>query len=83
MIYAGIMITAGLEHVNYPYPVDGGFALSGRKSRGGGGPRHAYPISKYTAVHLAGTQIHMMSFNNILKVGGFSFLLSLQPWTNL
>jgi hypothetical protein len=34
-IGVGIMIMVGLRHINYPDPVDGGFALSGRKSCGG------------------------------------------------
>ncbi len=49
MIYAGIMRTAGLEHVNYPYPVDGGFALSGKKSRGGVVPGMPIPFQMYSA----------------------------------
>jgi hypothetical protein len=80
MIYAGIMITADLWHINYPYPVDGDFALSGRKSRGGVVPGMPMPFPN---VQRFASRIHRVSFNNILKVGGFSFLLSLQPWTNL
>ncbi len=44
MTYAGIMITASREHVDYPYPVDGDFALSGRKSRGGVVPGMPIPF---------------------------------------
>ncbi len=44
MIYVGIMVIAGLGRINYPYPVDGGFALSGRKSCGGVVPGMPIPF---------------------------------------
>ncbi len=57
-----------------------GLCSSGRKSHGGVVPGVPIPFPN---VQYFVPQIHRMSFNNILKVGGFSFLLSLQPWIDL
>jgi hypothetical protein len=43
-IRVGIMIMVGLGHINYPDPVDGGFALLGRKSYGGVVPGMPIPF---------------------------------------